>query len=363
MTPSGPDGDFIEKDIQQMRKGKSVPSLRLIPDGGVLRIFNTEDEDVFARFEKITSGGSVVFSCLHDIGMTSSMSKSKQQKICCSTKITINCDLLNKGQGGGANISTLRAHCNVHFPKAARKNSSLISSSQRKLHSFFTKRTFEVLEEVVHKTSATFASSAQSSNILDVGLEEKPEEQEITSNSNSISCVGVPFFEIVAVPDHYEFLLHYPTRLHQMNLPNGVRQPSWFFDSRGNFYSYKCEKIVNYGIANRICSPCSELQFNPYLKNIMNSSIESSLSISASRQKDIYSSTHDLINKRNAAVQLSNKSKLLGVNTNHHIACLSSKINSYSRFVANSKEEFIICLLSIIINNSSCTCCSHFSIG
>jgi len=31
-TPSGPDGDFIEKDIQQMRKGKAVTSLRLIPD-------------------------------------------------------------------------------------------------------------------------------------------------------------------------------------------------------------------------------------------------------------------------------------------------------------------------------------------
>jgi hypothetical protein len=117
VTPSSPDGDFIEKNIQQMCKGKAVASLWLIPDEGVLRLFNTEDEDVFARFEKSTSGGSIVFSCLHDIGMASSLSKSKQQKICFSMKITINCDPLNKGQGGGANISTLRAHCKVHFPK------------------------------------------------------------------------------------------------------------------------------------------------------------------------------------------------------------------------------------------------------
>jgi hypothetical protein len=118
-----------------------------------------------------------------------------------------------------------------------------------------------------------------------------------------------------------------------MILPKGVRQPSWFFESRGNFYSGNFEKIVNSGIVNRICSPCSDLNFNPYLKNIMNSSIESSLIIFVSKQKDIYSSTHDLIHKRNAAVQLANKSKLLGVNTNRHIARLSSKIHSYPRYV------------------------------
>jgi len=73
----------------------------------VLCVFHAEDEDVFARFEKNTSGGSIVFSCLHDVGLASSLSKCKQQKICCSTNITINRDLLNKGQGGGANISTL----------------------------------------------------------------------------------------------------------------------------------------------------------------------------------------------------------------------------------------------------------------
>jgi hypothetical protein len=104
-TPSGPDGDFIEKDIQQMRKAKAVAPLGLIPDRGVLHVFHGEDEDVFARFEKSTSGGSIVFSCLHDIVLASALSNGKQQRICCSTKITINCDPLNKGQGGGVNIT------------------------------------------------------------------------------------------------------------------------------------------------------------------------------------------------------------------------------------------------------------------
>jgi len=329
-TPSGPDGDFIEKDIQQMRKGKAVTSLRLIPDGGVLRVFHGEDEDVFARFQKSTSGNGIVFSCLHNIGLASALSNGKQQKICCSTKITINCDPLNKGQGGGANISTLRAHCNVHFSKATRSKPPLKLLGQRNLQSFFTKRVFAETDEVAtaNTNRATVASySAQTSTMSDISVDQKLEKD--------ISCCGVAFYEIVAVPDHFDFLLHYPTRLHQMNLPKGVKQPSWFFDSRGNFFSNKCEKIVNDGKVNRRCSPCSELNFNPYLKNIMNSSIESSLSISASRQKDIYSSAHDLINKRNAAVQLSNKSKLLGVNTNRHIACLSCKINSYTRYVTS----------------------------
>jgi hypothetical protein len=79
--------------------------LGLIPNRGVLHVFHGEDEDVFARFEKSASGGSIVFSCLHDIVLASALSNGKQQRICCSTKITINCDPLNKGQGGGVNIT------------------------------------------------------------------------------------------------------------------------------------------------------------------------------------------------------------------------------------------------------------------
>ena len=35
---SGPDGDYMEKDIKQIQKGKAIVSLRLIPDGGVLHL-------------------------------------------------------------------------------------------------------------------------------------------------------------------------------------------------------------------------------------------------------------------------------------------------------------------------------------
>jgi hypothetical protein len=204
-TPSGPDGDFVEKDIQQMQKGKAVASLQLFPDGGVLRVFHGEDKDVFARFQKSTSGGSIVFSCLHDIGLATALSRGKQQKICCSTKITINCDPLNNGQRGGANISKLRAHCNVHFSKAIRSKPPLKLSGQRNLQCFFTKRALDVSNEVANKNRATVASSAQTSKMLYISAKEKLEKH--------ISCIGAPFYEIVPVPDHYDFLLYYPTRV------------------------------------------------------------------------------------------------------------------------------------------------------
>jgi hypothetical protein len=100
IQPSGPDGDYTEKDIQQIRKGKAVVSLRLIPDGGVLRLFQaSEDKNLFVRFKKITSSceATIIFSCLHEIAVASSA--SKQQKICCSAEIKVNIDPHNKGQG------------------------------------------------------------------------------------------------------------------------------------------------------------------------------------------------------------------------------------------------------------------------
>ncbi len=102
-----------------------------------------------------------------------------------------------------------------------------------------------------------------------------------------IPCVGVRFYDIVTPPDHYEFLLHYPTRIHQAALPHGVRAPTWSFDSYGNFYSKKCLKLFildNLRVSQpSSCTNCSKLHYCPYLKNIMADSIESSLSLSASQ--------------------------------------------------------------------------------
>jgi hypothetical protein len=168
-------------------------------------------------------------------------------------------------------------------------------------------------------------------------------EQVIDSSSAVLlSCMGVYFFDILPVPDHYDFLLHYPTRLHQQNLPSGVWRPTWSFNSDGNFFALKCEKLVKGNLKGRTCSACVQLHFSPYLKTIMNSSIDSSLTVVASRQKDIYSSTHDWINKRNTAVHSFKKARLVGVNSNRHIACLSSKINSYSRYVSTLNKNYIL---------------------
>ena len=83
------------------------------------------------------------------------------------------------------------------------------------------------------------------------------------------SCTGVRFYEISIPPDHYELLLHYPTRLHQNSLPSGVRAPSWSFDSHGNFYSKECMKLFEPAISqmppSRTCESCLKLHYCPYL--------------------------------------------------------------------------------------------------
>jgi hypothetical protein len=137
--PSGPDGDYLENDILQVRKGKSVVSLRLMPDKGILRVFPKEDKAYFVRFQKSDEESFVSFSCLHEMG--SSLSNSnKQQKICCSTKIKIYLDAKTKMAGGGANITTLRAHGQLHFPKAARVLPPSLLSGQKRLQCFFQKK-------------------------------------------------------------------------------------------------------------------------------------------------------------------------------------------------------------------------------
>lgn len=45
--PSGPDGDYLEQDISLIRNGKSVVSLRLIPNKGIIHVFPKEDQGVF----------------------------------------------------------------------------------------------------------------------------------------------------------------------------------------------------------------------------------------------------------------------------------------------------------------------------
>ncbi len=79
--PSGPDGDYLEQDISLIRNGKSVVSLHLIPNKGIVHVFPKEDQSVYVWFKKTAVGDSnVTFSCLHQIGLSSNA--NKQQKIC-----------------------------------------------------------------------------------------------------------------------------------------------------------------------------------------------------------------------------------------------------------------------------------------
>ncbi len=107
----------------------------------MLHLFQaSEDKNLFVRFKKITSNcdTTIIFSCLHEISVASSA--SKQQKICCSAEIKVNINPHHKGQGGGANISTLHAHSNIHFPKIARIVTTSLLAGQKKLQCFFSKK-------------------------------------------------------------------------------------------------------------------------------------------------------------------------------------------------------------------------------
>jgi hypothetical protein len=137
--PSGPDGDYLEEDISLIWKGKSVVSLQLIPNGGIVRVFLKEDQSVYVWFKKTAVGDSkVTFSCLHL--MVLSTNSSKQQKICCSYKISLDFDVKRKILGGGANITTLHAHGQLHFPKTSMVFSPSLPFGQKKVHFFFRRK-------------------------------------------------------------------------------------------------------------------------------------------------------------------------------------------------------------------------------
>jgi hypothetical protein len=141
VMPSGPDGDFLENDILQVCKGKSVVSLWLIPNKGILRVFPKEDKDFFIQFQKSDEESFVTFSCLHELGSLSS-NTNKQQKICCSTKIKIDFDTKRKMVGGGANITTLRAHGQLHFPKSCDGAPSIAAIRPEKAAMFLSEKKY-----------------------------------------------------------------------------------------------------------------------------------------------------------------------------------------------------------------------------
>jgi hypothetical protein len=165
IQPSSPGGDYMEKDIQQIWKGKAVISLRLIPDGGVLSLFQaSEDKTHFVSSKKWHQ----VVILLFEIAVASFA--SQQQKICCSAEIKININANNKGQGGAPNISTLRAaHSNIHFPEIARIVTSSLLVGQKKLQCFFPKK-IDAVSVNARSNDASFVGtlSTQCSTVSEV---------------------------------------------------------------------------------------------------------------------------------------------------------------------------------------------------
>ena len=138
LVGTGPNGDFLEVDIMRRTKGTLKVSLDSLSVGCVLRVYN-ELSDAFVCFKRqLVEKGSADTSliCLHDyIGVAENPSSDEAVKK--KLKNSCNCVWILpfhlKG-GGGVNISTLKYHVDVHYPKPnVDKGKQFLSFGQKSL--------------------------------------------------------------------------------------------------------------------------------------------------------------------------------------------------------------------------------------
>ena len=116
-TPSGPDGDYIEADLERPSRGAIRASVKLLPLNGIIRIYPqvgstaAGQQCAFVRFRHMpptsaTRDSSFTVCCLHQYNIAASsdaaVTATKKVKQSCASAYSVSL----RGPGG-ANISTL----------------------------------------------------------------------------------------------------------------------------------------------------------------------------------------------------------------------------------------------------------------